>query len=70
MDAQDIYMIVDSILLRKFEERDDFSITFGDDNKSYILGHDLVTKENVIINNVTLVDGFKNNLLSIRQLYD
>ena len=46
------------------------SITFGDDNKGYTLGYGSISKENVIIESVALVDGLKHNLLSIRQLCD
>ena len=63
-------MIGDSSLLTEFVERADPSITFGDDNKGYIMGYGLISKENVIIEYVALVDGIKHNLLSISQLCD
>ncbi|KAL8094127.1 hypothetical protein AgCh_035841 [Apium graveolens] len=51
-------------------ERVGLSITFGDDSKGYIVGHGLILKDNVIIEEVALVDGFKHNLLSIIQFCD
>ena len=63
-------MTGDSTLLTKFEERVGPSITFGDDNKGYTMGYGLISKDNVIIDSVALVDGLKHNLLSISQLCD
>ena len=60
----------DSTLLTEFVERAGPSITFGDDNKGYTMGYGLISKENVIIETVALVDGLKHNLLSISQLCD
>ena len=59
-----------STLLIEFVERADPRITFGDDNKGCTMGYDLISKENVIIEFVALVDGLKHNLLSISQLCD
>ena len=58
-------MTGDSTLLTEFVERAGPSITFGDDNKGYTMGYGLISKENVIIETVALVDGLKHNLLSI-----
>ena len=63
-------MTGDSTLLIEFVERAGPSITFGNDIKGYIMGYGLISKENVIIEFVALVDGLKNNLLSISQLCD
>ena len=63
-------MTGDSTLLTEFVERAGPSITFGDDNKGYTMGYGLISKENVIIDSVALVDGLKHNLLSISQLCD
>ena len=63
-------MTGDSTLLSKFEERAGPSITFGDDSKGFTVGYGLITKENVIIDKVGLVDGLKHNLLSVSQLCD
>ncbi|KAL8155757.1 hypothetical protein AgCh_000968 [Apium graveolens] len=51
-------------------ERADPSITFRDDNKGYTLGCVLISKDNVIIEEVALVDGLKHNLLNVIQLCD
>ena len=54
-----------SALLSKFEKRAGPSITFRDDSKGYTLGYGLISKGNVIIDNVALVKGLKYNMLSI-----
>ncbi|KAK1364655.1 hypothetical protein POM88_040216 [Heracleum sosnowskyi] len=64
------HMNGDSTLLTEFQERAGPCIAFGDDNKGYTKGYDLISKENVIIDEVALVDGLKHNLLSISQLCD
>ncbi|KAL8115964.1 hypothetical protein AgCh_022458 [Apium graveolens] len=63
-------MTGDSTLLTEFKERAGPSITFGDDSKGYTVGYGLISKDNVIIKEVALVDGLKHNLLSISQLCD
>ena len=63
-------MTGDSTLLIEFKERAGPSITFGDDSKGYNVGYGLISKDNVIIEEVSLVDGLKHNLLSISQLCD
>ena len=63
-------MTGDSTLLTQFEEKAGPSITFGDDSKGFTVGYGLITKENVIIDKVGLVDGLKHNLLSVSQLCD
>ncbi|XP_063942640.1 uncharacterized protein LOC135150307 [Daucus carota subsp. sativus] len=64
------HMTGDSTLLSNFEERAGPSITFGDDSKGFTLGYGIISKGNVIIDNVALVKGLKHNLLSISQLCD
>ena len=64
------HMTGDSTLLKEFKERAGPSITFGDDSKGFTMGYGLISKENVIIDEVALVDGLKHNLLSISQLCD
>ena len=64
------HMTGDSTLLTEFVERFGPSITFGDDKKSYTMGYGLISKDNIIINPVALVDGLKHSLLSISQLCD
>ena len=61
-------MTGDSTLLTEFKERASPSITFGDDSMGYTMGYGLISKDNVIIEEVALVDGLKHNLLSISQL--
>ena len=63
-------MTGDSTLLTRLEERAGPNITFGDDSKGYIVGYGLISKENVIIEEVALVEGLKHNLLSVSQLCD
>ena len=63
-------MTGDSTLLTEFKERSGPSITFGDDSKGSTVGYGLISKDNVIIEEVALVDGLKHNLLSISQLCD
>ena len=63
-------MTGDSTLLTEFKERAGPSITFGVDSKGYTVGYGLISKDNVIIEEVGLVDGVKHNLLSISQLCD
>ena len=62
------HMTGDSTLLTEFVDRASPSITFGDDIKGYTMRYGLISKENVIIETVALVDGLKHNLLSISQL--
>ena len=64
------HMTGDSTLLTEFMERASPSITLEDDIKGYTIGYGLISKENVIIDSVALVDGLKHNLLSISQLCD
>ena len=63
-------MTGNSTLLTEFKERAGPSITFRDDNKGFTMGYGLISKGNVIIDEVALVDGLKHNLLSISQLCD
>ncbi|KAL8124713.1 hypothetical protein AgCh_012388 [Apium graveolens] len=64
------HMTGDSTLLTKFKERAGPSFNFGDDSKGYTVGYGLISKDNVIIEEVALVDGLKHNLLSISQFCD
>ena len=45
-------------------------VTFGDDNKGFTTGYGNLEIGNVIIENISLVEGLKQNLLSISQLCD
>ncbi|KAL8100273.1 hypothetical protein AgCh_032501 [Apium graveolens] len=64
------HMTGDSTLLTEIKERAGPSITSGDDSKGYTVGYGLISKDNVIIEEVALVNGLKHNLLSISQLCD
>ena len=61
-------MTLNSSMLTKFEERVGIMITFEDDIKGHAKGYDLITKDNVIIDEVTLVSSLKHNLHNISQL--
>ena len=63
-------MTGDPTLLTKYVEKAGPSITFGDDIKGYTLGYGLIPNKDVIIEDVSLVDGLKHNLLSVSQLCD
>ena len=45
-------------------------VTFGDDSKGFTTGYGNLEIGNVIIENISLVDGLKHNLLSISQFCD
>ena len=45
-------------------------VTFGDDNKGFTKGFGNLKIGNVIIENISLVEGLKHNLLSISQFCD
>ncbi|KAK1365621.1 hypothetical protein POM88_041182 [Heracleum sosnowskyi] len=45
-------------------------VTFGDDNKGFTTGDGKLKVGNVIIENISLVEGLKHNLLSISQFCD
>ena len=45
-------------------------VTFGDDSKGITTGYGNLEIGNVIIENISLVDGLKHNLPSISQFYD
>ena len=55
----------------KLTSLDEGYITFGDNNKSKIIGKGTIgNKSNFFIKDVLLVDGLKHNILSISQLSD
>ena len=45
-------------------------VTFGDDNKGFTTGYGNLEIGNVIIENISIVEGLKHNLLSISQFSD
>ena len=63
-------MTGDFSLLTEFKERAGPSITFGDDSKGFTKGYGNLKIDNVIIENISLVEGLKHNLLSISQFCD
>ena len=45
-------------------------VTFGEDNKGFIKGYGSLEIGNVVIENISLVNGLKHNLLSVNQFTD
>lgn len=45
-------------------------VIFGDDNKGFKTGYGKVKVDNVIIEDSSLVEGLKHNMLGITQIYD
>ena len=45
-------------------------VTFGDDNKGFTKGYGNLEIGNVVIENISLMDGLKHNLLSVSQFTD
>ena len=64
------HMIGDRALLSSVVEKVGPVVTFGDDNKGFTMGYGNLEIGNVIIENITLVEELKRNLLSISQFYD
>ena len=64
------HMNGDQSMLTRFEEKAGPGVTFGYDNKRFTLGYGMIEKDNVIIDKVALVDGFKHNILTISRLCD
>ena len=63
-------MTGNSSLLSDFEEKAGSVVSYGDGNTGRTLGYGKIIVGNVIIHNVALVDGLKQNLLSVSQLTD
>ena len=64
------HMTGDRALLSNMVEKAGPWVTFGDDNKGFTKGYGSLENGNVIIENISLVDGLKHNLLSISQFTD
>ncbi|MGI4673429.1 hypothetical protein ACR2XN_28600 [Klebsiella pneumoniae] len=64
------HMTGDRALLSKMVERAGPVVTFGDDSKGYTTGYGNLELGNVIVEEVSLVDGLAHNLLSISQFCD
>ena len=54
-------------LLSNVVEKDCLIITFGDDSKGFTMGYGNLEIENITIENISLVERLKHNLLSISQ---
>ena len=58
-------MTGDRALLSNVVEKDGPVVTFGDNSKGLTQGYGSLQAENVIIENVSVVQGLQHNLLSI-----
>ena len=64
------HMTGDRALLSNVVEKAGPIVTFGDDNKGFTTGYGNLEIGNVIIENISIVEGLKHNLLSISQFCD
>ena len=64
------HMTGDRALLSNVVEKAGMIVTFGDDNKGFTTGYGNLEIGNVIIENISIVEGLKHNLLSISQFCD
>ncbi|KAK1374545.1 hypothetical protein POM88_030738 [Heracleum sosnowskyi] len=64
------HMTGEESLLTKVVKMTGPIVTFGDDNKGFTTGYGNLRIGNVIIENISLVEGLKHNLLSISQFCD
>ena len=64
------HMTGDRALLSNLVEKAGPWVTFGDDNKGFTKGYGSLEIGNVVIENISLVDGLKHNLLSVSQFTD
>ena len=63
-------MTGDKALLSQFKEKANPHITFGDNNKGFTMGYGNLDVDNIVIKDISLVEGLKNNLLSISLFND
>ena len=63
-------MTGDRALLSKVVEKAGPVVTFGDESKGYTTGYGKLEIGNVVIEEISLVDGLMHNLLSISQFCD
>ena len=61
------HMTGDRALLSNVVEKAGPIVTFGDENKGFIMGYGNFEIGNVTIENISLAEGLKHNLLSISQ---
>ena len=59
------HMTGDRAVLSSMVEKSGLIVTFGDDNKGFTTGYGNLEIGNVIIENISLVEGLKHNLPSI-----
>ena len=64
------HMTGDKALLSNLVEKASPWVTFVDDNKGFTKGYGNLEIGNVVIENISLVDGLKHNLLSVSQFTD
>ena len=64
------HMTVDRALLSNLIEKVGSWVTFGDDIKGFTKGYGSLEIGNVVMENISLVDGLKHNLLSVIQYTD
>ena len=64
------HMTGDKALLSNLVQKVGPWVTFGDDKKGFIKGYGSLEIGNVVIENISLVDGLKHNLLSVSQFTD
>ena len=64
------HMTGDRALLSNVVEKAGPIVTFGDDSKGFTTGYGNLEIGNVIIENISIVEGLKHNLLSISQFCD
>ena len=64
------HMTGDRALLSNLVEKAGPWVTFGDDSKGFTKGYGSLEIGNVVIENISLVDGLKHNLLSVSQFTD
>lgn len=63
-------MTSDKALLSQFKMKVGLIVTFGDNNKGFIMGYGNLVVGNVVIEDITLLEGLKTNLLSVSQFND
>ena len=64
------HMTREKSLLADVVEKTGPTVTFRDDGKGFTKGYGNLKIDNVIIENISLVEGLKHNLLSISQFCD
>ena len=60
----------DRSLISNVVDKDDSYCTFGYDNKGFTKGYGCLKENNVVIDNISIVNGLKHNLFSINLFRD